>query len=264
MEKSFINLLKAFGFPGVALGLFYLLLNSFKLTSEGIDPIFKGVIIICMIFIYFVIVLISMKRFPLYSPESSEGYSANSSKKLIVAIQNRSKRDSSLGPPWKRILSAKKEVWLSGATLNVATSGDWRGFEKSPACVRVLLPNYKDDAVVRVTANLDGRELNEQRQMIKSSCDHLHFLKSKKKNIEIRLLDYCPSFSVFAVDPKEMHPDGYISVELTGYKYIPSTTANFTLTKKQYAGSELYNHFLNSWETMWDEAIEYLPEQQNT
>lgn len=170
-------------------------------------------------------------------------------------LLDRSGRDALLGQPSQRIFKAEKEIWISGTTLNVAKSGAWKGFEETNAKIYVLLPDYRNDETVTFTSKLDGRGFAAQKRDIQNSYNFWKELKAQKKcDITIRLLEYSPCYSIFAVDPKENVKTAYISIELTGYDYDVPTTPNFTLFRTDEVNQEFYNGFVSSWENMWKSA----------
>jgi len=181
-----------------------------------------------------------------------------------VILTDRGGRDAHLGTPVKRILAAKHEVWLSGTTLNVGASGDWRGFERTAARVKVLLPDFTREDVVTITAACDNRDRDRQRRMIEDSSTFFRSVKTGAGPVEVRLLPYSPCYSVFAVDANGADEHGYISVELIGYHYRPSETPNFTLCKIQNEQREAYQFFLDAWEHMWDAARPLGPDHSET
>jgi len=169
----------------------------------------------------------------------------------VVELQDRISRDGHLGHPVNRIKSARKEVWVSGTTMDIAGSGVWRGMERSDAQLKFLLPDHRLDWVVEATRRLDAMSANRQREMFIRSIEYLRSVSTNAGPAEVRLLAYSPSYSVFAVDPLD---DGFMSIELTGHGYEPHDTPNFTLRATAASTRSTFEFFRTAWSDMWSEA----------
>lgn len=172
-----------------------------------------------------------------------------------VDLLRRSQRDGVLGVPRERIWRARQSVWLSGSTLTVASSGEWRGFTETSAIVRVLFPDPEDENSVASCAALDDRTPHDERETILRSLAYFSTQSTNSGPVEVRILAYCPSFSVFAVDADSNDANtGYISIELTGFAYQPAATPSLVLRAAQQEHREMYRYFAGQWNKMWTSA----------
>jgi len=184
-----------------------------------------------------------------------------------IDLLDRKGRDMKLGDTVERILNAKKEVWITGTTLNTATGGAWRGFEETDAKIKVILPDFTNDSIMEATAITDNRKgknisyesgLEEQRKDTQRSWEFLNSSETKAGRVEVKLLPYSPCYSIFAVDADYAYrTDGYISVEIIGYHYRPSLVPNFILFKYKNEYSKFYNLLLSMWNEMWEDAFSF-------
>ena len=167
-------------------------------------------------------------------------------------------RDATLGTPRERIVRARKSVWLSGSTMNVAAGDTWRGFEKTDAFLQVILPDFRDERIVWATAINDEASISKQRNYMVMSADILSEMATEAGPIEVYLLSYVPSISYFAVDaPRDDGSEGYISVELQGFQYVPSESPNFTFFEGNENHAEFYDYLVSMWQNMLASAERY-------
>ncbi len=195
------------------------------------------------------------------------GWISGSGNSNMIDLLNRKGRDMKLGDPVGRILNARNEVWITGTTLNTATSGSWRGLERTHARIKVILPDFTKDSIVEATAITDKRiggdisrisGLENQRGYIQRSWEFLNSSRTRAGGIEVKILPYCPSYSVFAVDAERSYKtNGYISIEMTGYHYEPQRTPGFVLFKNNDKHREFYDLFISMWNEMWNDAYYY-------
>ena len=93
------------------------------------------------------------------------------------------------------------------------------------------------------------------------SAEILASSKTKGGSFEVYLLPYCPSYSFFAVDPDDYSDiedtDGYISIELQGYHFMPANTPNFTLFKINPNHSKFYKYYRDIWKEMMKDAKKF-------
>ncbi|MBU7018740.1 MAG: toll/interleukin-1 receptor domain-containing protein [Theionarchaea archaeon] len=185
-----------------------------------------------------------------------------------VNLLDRGDRIKELGFPTNRIRNAKKEVWMTGTTLNTATGGQWRGFEDTDAKIKAILPDFTEDSIVRATAITDNRYetgLEDQKNYMFTSWKVLNSLKTRAGRIEVKLLPYSPCYSIFAVDADHKHKEeGSISVEIIGYHYKPGLVPAFVLCKNNSEHRKFYDLYLSMWNEMWEDAFFYGDSDENS
>lgn len=113
-----------------------------------------------------------------------------------VELLRRSQRDRVLGVPRERIWRARHSVWLSGSTLTVASSGEWRGFTETSATIRVLFPDPADESSVAACAALDDRLPHDERETILRSLAYFSTQNTNGGPIEVD--DMREGFTVFS------------------------------------------------------------------
>ena len=161
----------------------------------------------------------------------------------------------SLSPLETRLQSAKEIIITGGSLFRLAS--EYLGYFERKArdgCLLKFLLVDPDSEAARLLAKYVVYEMNAPdiyRDQLRTSLSNLHRLKQRYPDqIELKVCDFVPPFSLLILDPKKEH--GSIQVEL--YTLAVPTRDRPEFTVQAALERYWYNFFLNQFTQMWEQS----------
>ena len=171
--------------------------------------------------------------------------------KSIVQLQLR--RPSSIS----ETIANAEEIWMVGLLLRGTTSDYFYDFKKNlaqGAVIRALIVDLDKVQIEKIVKRFSRAGTPEH---FRSDFKHiinqyreLHQAASQPDNVQLRLLDFVPSFSLY-VSPRA-DGGGAAYVEIYCYKSPAGSVPKFLVTARE--NPEWYKHFIDQFELMWNDA----------
>jgi hypothetical protein len=158
-------------------------------------------------------------------------------------------------PDWQSHLENCYELWVLGINLARTVTSYFSLFEKKLKRgdkIKVLLVDPNSQAVqVSAIRRPQASYSDQNRTYILTSLESFCELKANSPdNLEIRIIDYPLSFSIFGVDPYTANGILYLS-------YYPYKTPGGTIPRMmlQSKNGRWYDHFREEMQNLWDNAL---------
>ena len=124
-------------------------------------------------------------------------------------------------PDFETTIYSAKELWVVGINLGTTSSLYYQGFRRSLESgrkVKILIvePNGIANTLGANRVDMQASEQWHRRKILESISIFCRLKESYSNSIEIRTIDYLPSFGFFAVDPASSQ--GVLYVEHYGYR----------------------------------------------
>ena len=156
-----------------------------------------------------------------------------------------------------RVFSDTREIWMIGLTLRGTTTRYFHDFKKKAekgAKLRTMIVNFdKVDMVSmvrRFSRGGDAEQFKADSRQTLNQYKQISLSSKNPDNVQVRLLDFVPSFSAYILPHAE---DGGIAyVEIFGYRSHLGSIPRFCVSEKK--NPDWYKYFVSQFEMMWNDA----------
>lgn len=150
-----------------------------------------------------------------------------------------------------------KEFWMIGLTLRGTTTDNFYSFREKVSegtKIHTLIVNPSkvdmDKVAKRFSRAATAEQFRSDFAQTINQYREIAQAANNANNVQLRLMDFVPSFSLYIFPG--MEDGGIIYVEIFGYKSPMGSVPRFRITEQE--NRMWYKHFINQFETIWQDA----------
>lgn len=158
------------------------------------------------------------------------------------------------------IADAKKEIWVSGVTLDTMATltGVFDSKLKEGFKLRFLVVS-PEESTVEETSDYFGVDTDDLVERIRANLNTLYKRLADRQQVEIRTIRHRPALGYFIVDPH--HGQGYMTIASYMYRIQGSEVSPMLLLSKK-TDSYWFDIYLKDFETLWNNTAKWEPKSQ--
>jgi hypothetical protein len=171
--------------------------------------------------------------------------------------------DRSSFPPLKERIKTAHKLWIYGpSAVNILGAENSLAIKNSilnqkDGELRIIIQNPNEkaamDILIRQLDELIDYKVQDLPHAIQETLDRLRHMRQWKTmgTFEYRLLDYCPGFSMVAIDPDKNN--GVVIVEFYGF-YHEHTANRMNIEITKALSERWYTYWVSQFDHMWKHA----------